>query len=185
MVSLKSGWSWMVRRWQNGVLPANDPAAEAPAQAVAEEAPEALMPPDDLPGEARALFRPTEGGNVRVVVESFEARPRTGEEAKLRVRVTNVGRQETLFSQLRLYWYDDATCEGVAIARQRALALPGLPPGGMAVFETRLVVPLTVEGEVVVLVEPADERGMPWTPQGSRLVLWRCVPAREPVLEAA
>jgi len=180
MGSLKFGWSWLVRRWQYGAL-----SPDQLVGAAVDEAPEALPPPDDVPGEARALFRPTEGGSVRIVVESFEARPRTGEEARLRVRVTNVGKEETRFSQVRLYWFDDATCEGTAIARQRALALPGLPPGGMAVFQARLAVPLTVEGEVVILVEPADETGVPWTPQGSRLVLWRCVPAREHQLLAA
>ena len=118
-------------------------------------------------------------------VEQFEHEPHANQEAVLRLRVSNVGPDDQEFGQVMLYWHAGTRCDGSAIARQRALAIPPMAAGASGVFTTRLHVPMTVEGEVSVLLVPSDGDGVPWEAKGERLVLQRCVAGVPALLEAA
>ena len=164
---------WLRRTWDR--LVARILRARAQGELplpVAEEEPD--LPPDDL-GEVSALFRPQEGGRVRLTVEAFDAEPRVGGQVRLRLRMRNVGKDELPFGSLTLVWWEGESRDAPPLARQPALALPGTPPGGTAAFETRLPVPAKTEMAVTILLEASGGDGSAWAPEGGELVLARRV----------
>ena len=164
---------WLRRTWDRLVARIKRAGAQGELPLPAVE-PEPELPPDDL-GEISALFRPQDGGRVRLTVEAFDAEPRLGGQVRLRLRLRNVGKDELPFGSLTLLWWDGQGQEGTPIARQPALALPGTPPGGTSAFETRLPVPATSATTVTILLEPSGGDGTGWVVEGSPLVLERRV----------
>lgn len=168
--------AWLHRTWAAlARFFARPTEAAAPAATPAPIEMQEPAAPEHVDGEATAIFRAPGGGRARVTVESFEAEPRSGGLARLRVRLTNIGKEDLPYGQVTLVWWGSAGREGAPLARQPALALPSTLVGGTAAFETRLPVPQAAIAQVFVLVEPAGGDAVAWAAEEAVLLLERQV----------